>query len=58
MNFFQKRSLKKTVHLAGHLVRNALNMREDVAPASAVAAAREAERALRAAWAMAWSAGN
>ena len=51
MNFFQKRSLKKTVHLARHLVRHALNMREDVAPAPAVAAARDAERALRAAWA-------
>ena len=50
MNFFRKRNLKKTVHLARHLVRHALNMREDVAPAPAVAAAREAERALRAAW--------
>ena len=47
MNFFRKRNLKKTVHLARHLVRHALNMREDVAPAPAVAAARDAERALR-----------
>ena len=55
MNYFRKRNLKKTVHLARHLVRHALNMREDVAPAPAVAAAREAERALRAAWsARAW----
>ena len=51
MNFFRKRNLKKTVHLARHLVRPALNMREDVAPAPAVAAARDAERALREAWA-------
>ena len=51
MNFFAKRRLKKTVHLARHLVRHALNMREDVGPAAAVAAARSAEDALRAAWA-------
>lgn len=51
MNFFEKRTLKKAVHGAGHLVRHALNMREDVASAPAVASARAAERALRAAWA-------
>ena len=51
MNFFEKRNLKKAVHAARHLVRHALNMREDVAPAAHVAAARRAEEALRAAWA-------
>lgn len=50
MNFFEKRRLKKTVHLAGHLVRHALRMRGDVAPAGDLAAAREAEDRLHAAW--------
>jgi signal peptidase I len=50
MNFFAKRQLKKTVHLARHLVRHALNMREDVAPAADLAAARAADGALCAAW--------
>ncbi len=50
MNFFAKRRLKKTVHLAGHLVRHALHMRGDIAPAGDLAAARAAEDALRAAW--------
>ncbi len=50
MTFFEKRRLKKTVHLAGHLVRHALNMREDVASADAVDPARAAERALRETW--------
>lgn len=50
MNVFAKRRLKKTVQLAHHLVRHALNMREDVAPAREVAAARAAEAALDAAW--------
>lgn len=49
MNFFEKRRLKKNVHLAGHLVRHALRMREDVAPAGDVSAAREAGRILSAA---------
>ena len=39
MNFLAKRRMKKTVHLVRHLVRHALNMREDVAPAADVAAA-------------------
>ena len=50
MNFFAKRRLKKTVHLARHLVRHALNMREDAGPAREVAAARAADAALCAAW--------
>lgn len=50
MNFFEKRSLQKLVQLAGHLVRHAVRMREDVAPAGDVAAARQAAAALRAAW--------
>lgn len=51
MNFFEKRRLKKTAHLARHLVRHALNMREDVAPAAELATARAAEEALHATWA-------
>ena len=51
MNFFAKRQLKKTVQLAHHLVRHALNMREDIASAEHVAAARTAEGVLAAAWA-------
>jgi signal peptidase I len=51
MNFFAKRQLKKTVHLARHLVRHALNMRADVAPAADVEAARVADGVLCAAWA-------
>ena len=55
MNFFAKRRLKKTVHLARHLVRHARHLREDIAPAADVAAARAAEAALGAAWrARAW----
>lgn len=50
MNFFEKRRLKKLVHLVRHLVRHALNMREDAAPAGTVAAARAADAALCAAW--------
>lgn len=50
MNFFAKRRLKKTVHLARHMVRHALNMREDVAPAGDLAAARAADASLCAAW--------
>ena len=38
MNLFEKRRLKKTVHLARHLVRHALHMREDVGPAADIAA--------------------
>ena len=51
MNYFEKRRWKKTVHLARHLVRHALNMREDVGPARDVASARAAEGVLCAAWA-------
>jgi signal peptidase I len=50
MNFLEKRRLKKVVHLAGHLVRHARHMREDVAPAEDLAAARAAERTLAEAW--------
>ena len=50
MNFFEKRRLKKTVHLARHLVRHALNMREDAGPAREVAAARAADATLCSAW--------
>lgn len=50
MNFLEKRNLKKMVHLAGHLVRHARRMREDVAPADDLAAARAAERTLDEAW--------
>ncbi len=49
MDFFEKRRLRKTAQLAGHLVRHALRMREDVAPAADIAAARAAAGALRAA---------
>ena len=51
MNFLAKRRLKKTVHVVRHLVRHALNMREDVAPAGLVASARAADAELGAAWA-------
>ncbi len=51
MNYFEKRRLKKTVHLALHMVRHARRMREDLAPAGDVAAARGAEAALATAWA-------
>ena len=51
MNILEKRRLKKMAHMAGHMVRHAVRMREDVAPAKAVAVAREAEEALRTAWA-------
>ena len=55
MNFLAKRRMKKTVHLVRHLVRHALNMREDIASPAHVAAARTAEGALAAAWsARAW----
>ena len=50
MNYFEKRRLKKTVHLALHLVRHARRMREDIAPAGELAAARGAENALATAW--------
>ena len=49
MRFFEIRRLKKTAHLARHLVRHALDMREDIAPAGDVAAARAAEAVLDAA---------
>lgn len=51
MNYFEQRRRKKWVHLAGHLVRHAVRMRGDVAPAGDLAAARQAHGALRAAWA-------
>ena len=50
MNFFERRRLKKTVHLAQHLVRHALRMREDVAASAELGAARAAEAALQTAW--------
>ncbi len=50
MDYFARRRLKKMAHLAGHLVRHALNMREDVAAAGDVAAARAAGAGLEAAW--------
>ena len=50
MNYFARRKLKKTVQIARHLVRHALNMREDIGPAGAVIAARAAEGTLDAAW--------
>jgi signal peptidase I len=51
MNFFEQRRLKKTVHLARHLVRHALNMRGDVASAGDIEAARTADGVLCATWA-------
>ena len=55
MNFFQRRNLKKTVHLTRHMVRHALNMREDVGDKAALAATRAAEINLQDAWrARAW----
>ena len=50
MNFFERRQLKKTVHLARHMVRHALNMRGDVGEEAALSAARAAERNLQDAW--------
>ena len=50
MNYFARRQLKKTVQGARHLVRHALHMRADVGPAPALAAARQADDALDAAW--------
>ena len=50
MNFLEKRRLKKLVHGVRHLVRHAQRMREDVAPAADLAAARTAETALAGAW--------
>jgi len=51
MNIFQKRKLKKMVHLARHLVSHALHMREDVASPQDLEAAKAAEAGLAAAWA-------
>ena len=50
MNFFERRRLKKLVHLAQHLVRHALHMRADIAAPAPLAAARTAEAALRDVW--------
>lgn len=50
MNLLQKRKLKKHVHLARHLLNHALNMREDIAPASDVLGARSALQNLSDAW--------
>jgi hypothetical protein len=50
MNYFERRQLKKTVHLARHMVRHALNMREDAGEEAALAGARAAERNLQDAW--------
>ena len=46
MNYFERRRLEKAAHLAGHALRHALRMREDVAPAAALAAAQGARRDL------------
>lgn len=51
MNFFEKRRVKKLVHLTSHMVRHALNMREDIAPAADLATARAAADTLQATWA-------
>ena len=51
MNFLARRRLKKTVHVVRHLVRHALNMREDIASPGLVASARTADAELCAAWA-------
>jgi len=51
MNLFEKRKMKKMVHLARHLVRHALHMREDIAPAPDIQAAETARDRLAAAWA-------
>jgi signal peptidase I len=51
MNIFQKRNMKKTVHLAQHLVRHALHMRGDVASSQDLQAAKAAQAGLTAAWA-------
>lgn len=50
MNYFEKRRLKKMVHMAGHMVRHALRMREDVASARGLESARMAEQALQETW--------
>ena len=51
MNFLARRRLKKNVQQAQHVVRHALNMREDIAPAEHIAAARAAAGQLAAGWA-------
>jgi len=51
MNIFQKRTMKKKVHLALHLVHHALHMREDVASPQDLQAANAASAGLTAAWA-------
>lgn len=50
MNFFEKRRVKKGVQAAGHMVRHALHMREDVAPEADLAAAHAAAETLQATW--------
>ena len=51
MNFLARRRWKKNVQQAQHVVRHALNMREDIAPAEHVAAARAADGRLEQCWA-------
>ncbi len=51
MNFFEKRKMKKMAHLARHLVRHALHMREDVASAADIADAQTAGQSLSVVWA-------
>ncbi len=51
MTYFEKRRVKKMVHVAMHLVRHARHMREDVAAVADLARVREAEKALQGAWA-------
>ena len=50
MNLLQKRNLKKSVHLAKHMLAHALNMREDVAAEADLRNAHDAQEALAGAW--------
>lgn len=50
MNFLARRKLKKTVHLVRQVLRHALRMRADIAPAEDVAAVYAAEAELLEVW--------
>ena len=50
MNFLARRKLKKTVHLVRQVLRHALRMRVDIAPAEDVAAVYTAEAELLEVW--------
>lgn len=50
MNFIARRKLKKMVHLARQILRHAIHMRADIAPAEDVAAAQTAQAQLRTMW--------